>query len=535
MLALVNVLPQYSIAASSDAVVGAPVPPGALNQLREETAQIPGAIFLDDDKVIVKPPVLKALILLNRTQSPYSLESTGSQPISLEEALRHALGNNFDVNITRTSSQAAKWAYYGSLGGFLPDVAIGVTDQGLAGKYASPFGLLSQINTNYLSMPAVMQWNFFKGGATLYGALASKHQYQAAQAHVNGTTNDILLDATDLYYQLVLNDILLQIRVKAVETSKALLLRNQIEYENGANTKLDVLQATAQLSRDRQSLISQQVARRESAVKLARAINMDTSVDLTTSDKLVGKIRLVDENIAIGNLLQIAVENRPELKKYEQLRLAAKDAIRVAFAALLPQAFGTAGAITTGANVTSASLPGGASSAAGGLFTGGGFGGSTAAGASVTSGSKKFTMAEIFQIGMGVQWNIGGMGLTEAATVQQAKYQARKAQLDFSKELTLIYQEVHDAYLGVMEAENLIQETTDAVNASQEELNVATIRLEESVGTDLEVVNAQRDFTDALINKAGALIKFNTSEAKLLRAIGRISLPTLTASRPLTK
>jgi OMF family outer membrane factor len=520
--------------ASTAEVNGAPVPNRALDQLRTEAAETAGALFVDEDKVIVKPPVLKALITLNRSLSPYALDARGAQTIGLPDVLRDVIAKNLDIKISNTDVQTSKWMYYGALGRFLPDLSNGMTLQGLHGHYASPFGLLSKIKTPYISFPTGMQWNFFQGGTVLFGALQNKHLYRAAQFEYSRTSNDMMLDATDLYYKLVLNDILLQIRIKAVETSQALLLRNQIQFENGANTKLDVLQARAQLSRDKQALISQQVARRSAAVKLARALNLDSSVDLSTADGFITKIRLVDDGLQIGDLLQVAIDNRPELKKYEQLRLASKDAVRVAFGALLPTVYMTAGAIGTGAKVAPVSgNTGGSSAAGGGLLTGGGFSASSANGVGLNTNTKKFSMAEMFQIGMGVQWTLGGMGTTEGAAVVAARWQARKAQLEFSRQLAFVYQEVRDAYLEVLEADSLIKETTDAVNASREELDVATIRLEESVGTDLEVVNAQRDFTDALINKANALIKFNTAEARLLRAMGKISYTTLTASRPM--
>ncbi|MEZ4545633.1 MAG: TolC family protein [Cyanobacteriota/Melainabacteria group bacterium] len=65
---------------------------------------------------------------------------------------------------------------------------------------------------------------------------------------LKGSINDVLLQATNLYYELVLNDALLQIRVKAVEESKAILQLNEDLFAEGVATKLDVLHRT-QLSR----------------------------------------------------------------------------------------------------------------------------------------------------------------------------------------------------------------------------------------------------------------------------------------------
>lgn len=509
-------------------------PAGSLDSLRSEAQQTEGALFMDADKVFVKPPVLSALIQLNARLSPYGLDSERQRSVALKDVLTAALDNNLDIKISAAGMEADKWKYFSSLGGFLPTLSNGLNYQTIGGKYASPFGLLTSVSSPDLTIPCVATWNFFQGGSIIYGALQKKHNYRAAQYSLKGTVNDILLDAASLYYQLALNDVLLQIRIKAVETAKALLLRNEDRFANGAATKLDVLQAKTQVARDRQALVNQQIARRQAAIKLATALNLDTAVDLSIQDRLVSKVRLIDENLSIGDLLQVAVDHRPELKKYEQLRLAAKDAIKVAFAPLLPQVFGTAIAATTGARVSGGAATG-QSTAAAGAFGAGAFSTSTAASTGLSRRDKRFSLAEVFSLGIGVQWTLGGLGTTQAAQVKVAKWEARKAQLEFARELTKVYEEVRDSYLDVIDAENLINETTDAVNSARQQLEVATIRLEEGVGTDLDAINAQRDYTQALIDKASAIIKFDVAQAKLLRSMGRISADTLCAVRPLGK
>lgn len=174
---------------------------------------------------------------------------------------------------------------------------------------------------------------------------------------------------------------------------------------------------------------------------------------------------------------------------------------------------------------------------------------STAGGASVTGGvssgsslplatsgsSSSTTPAgrSLFLIGLDVQWNLSGFGVTNVGNVQSARATARKIQLEFNDELNKIYAQVRDTYLSSMSAESLIVETTDAVNSSAEQLRVAKDRLENGVGTNLDVINAQRDYTSALIDKANAIIQFNTAQAQLLHDIGRISAGTLLASAPL--
>ncbi len=507
-----------------------------LDDIVKQAEDSEGAMFVGSDKVAVKAPVLSALITLDQNLSPYGIDASGNgRAITLRDVLTCELANNLDIKISQSDEQSMRWNYRSVLGGYLPSLTNQVTYQGITGKYASPFGALANVGSNYLTIPSALTWNFFDGGHTIFGSRQAKQLYKAASSEVQQTTNDMLLEGVHLYYQLVLQDVLLQIRVKAVETSQALYDKNAIQFKYGANTKLDLLQAETQLANDKQALISQQIARRKAAVKLATNLNLNCDEDLLVSNKLVETARLVSANAKVSDLVQVAIDNRPELKKYEQQRLAAKEAIRVAYAPLLPQISGSIGLATTGAKAAPISGGANASSASTGSFGAGGFTTGSVSAVGSSGATKSFSLAEIYIIGLAVNWNIGGLGLTDYSKIQAAKSQARRAQLEFARQLALVCKNVRDSYLESLDAQNLIGASTAAVNSSRQQLRVAISRLEEGVGTDLDVVNAQRDYTNALIAKANAIVQFNESQAFLLRAMGRISVDTLTSGRTIAR
>ena len=507
-----------------------------LESIAKEAEETEGAIFVKEDQVTVKAPLLKALIELHRGLSPYDLDASSARGVTLRQVLMEALNNNLEIKISSNDAQANRWNFISSLGSFLPNIENQFTYQSLSGAFASPFGALVPVNSPYMTIPSGLTWTMFNGGANYFTARQTKHEYKAAKFGLARTTNDILLEASKLYYNLVLQDVLLQIRIEAVETSQALVAKNEVQYQFGANTQLDLLQAQTQLANDRQALISQQVARRKAAVDLAATLNLNGDEDLQVSDRLVSKVRLVDDSLKATDLVQMAIDNRPELKRWEQLRLAARDAIHVAYAPLLPQVIGAAGLATTGAKVVKANNASQPSAATTGSFGVGGFAPTTLAPINgVNTQIPKFNLAEIYLIGISVQWNIGGLGVTDLGKVNAARWQARKAQNEFARELTFVCREVRDAYLDSIDAENLIAASTDAVNSSRQQLKVAVIRLEEGVGTDLEVVNAQRNYTEALISKANSIVNFNQSQVKLLRAIGRISVEAVTSTRAMLR
>ncbi|PWT95026.1 MAG: hypothetical protein C5B53_12065 [Candidatus Melainabacteria bacterium] len=509
------------------------LPVGYIEQPVALVAQSPGAVFTEPDRVMVKEPLLKALIQLNDTLSPYQLDASSQVPISFQDVLKAALANNLPLKMSRSSVESKHWQFRGALAQFLPDISTGINAQEIRGNFASPFGIVAPINSPFVTVPNTFNMYFFRGGSILYGALRRRHEWKAAQYELKGTTNDVLYQAAKLYWQLALNDVLLQVRISALEKAQAAYELNKGRNEHGFGTKLDVLQAQSEVSRYRQNLIVQQVIRRQAAVDLATALNLDPSVDYFLKDRLVASTRLVDANLNVNKLVDIAIDNRPELKQYEYLRLAAKDAIKVARAPLLPKIVGSAGVITTGADVFRNSTLS-QSAAPASSFTIGPNGVPILAPIAVnTSGSRSFRMTENYFLGISLVWALNNMGLSDIAAVKSAKWDAIKAADAYRLQLTKVYQEVRNAYLECLKSANLLIETTNAINSGSEQMDVATKRLEEGLGNELDLLTAQDAYTAALIDKARAILEFNMAEAALLRATGRISIETLTSSIPI--
>lgn len=510
----------------------------SIDSLANEVSNSNGSIFVDAERVFVKPPILKSLITLNEG-SPLSIDANQSIDVTLRDVLNSALSNNLPIKISQTNNQEKKWNYIQALSGFLPSLTNDISYQRLDGNYVSPAGLAIGIHNPYLTMASGFQQYLFKGGGILYTAKQNQARYRASKFELSGTINDMLLDSAERYYDLVRNDVLLQIRVKAVEVSKTLLVVNQDLFDNGVNTELDVLQAKYQLSADRQHLIKQQVARRKAAVRLATTLNIDQGTDLSIRNRMVAKTRLIDAALRPADLLKIAIDKRPELRKYEQLRLAAKAAIKVARSSLLPSVAVTGTVIGSGSYATNASLSSLQTQQTSLSSSGASVGAvSSAAGLPLASGGNgpaPWTTRSLFTIGGVVQWNLGGLGLQEVAQVRAKQWEARRVQLEFNRELEKVCQEVRESYLASVSTENLIVETTAAVKYAEEGLRLAELRFKEGVGTYLDVINAQKSYTDSLIDKANAIIEFDQAQAKLLHAIGCLDVATLTAAAPLNK
>lgn len=478
------------------------------------------------DEIQLTGTKLQSLISVNNYLNPFELDASSANTINLRQSLIVGLDQNLDLAISRTNTKQRQFAYFSSLGNFLPDPTFGFSDYFTSGRIGLPVSAGSLLGTSGAStlsttsgaastgltsgngtttikihhpfeiMHAGMDFYAYRGGSVLFGALQSKHNYKAARHQEKASLSDTLMSITQNYYNLVLAEALLQIRVQAARTSEEQLRRNLDRFHSGLATNLDVLQSRTQLSRDKQALVDQQISRRSASITLATSLNSDLGLDLQPVELVVRKVRLVDPRLNVADILQLAIDNRPELKQYEELRQAAKKSIMVAAANLQPTVLLSGNAYGIGPPDNVQAL---------GVFA------------------------------VNANWRLRGFGTVDAFDVQQARWQARQASLQSQKELQTVLTQVRNSYLQILDKEKNIEQASDEVNSALEELRLAELRKSSGLGINLDIITAQRDYTQALVDKAQAIINFDIAQAQLVHDTGLISIDALTSNRLLSK
>jgi outer membrane protein TolC len=455
--------------------------------------------IFQDNSLILKSPRLSALISVEHNVNPFSMDARYSQVVDLRELLQLGVSNNLDIRLSRNDAKAARYDYLSSLGQFLPDINMGYDQYWFRGNITVPVNH-APANINLTGPFAISNAGFtyhvYQGGKVLFGASQSKHQLNASNAQVHASYSDTLTDIARRYYQLALQEIILQIRIRAADTSEEQVRVSTKRFEQGLGTNLDVLQARQQLAADRQSLLDQQVTRRQAAIDLAAFLNYDMNVDLMPA-ATVDKVILVRHK-GVESLLQVALRNRPELKSLFEQKKAASSQIAVAGSALQPTIDFVGNVYGIGPN------DGGTS-----------------------------RVDTLYFLGLNIDWKLGGLGTIDAANIAAARTRATNANVELQKKVVEVIQSVRNQYIRSLANEQNIVESDNRVAAAVEELRLAEIRYQTGVGTHLDVLTAQRDYTQAQITKAQAITDFNVAQVQLVRDLGLISVENLSSAKPI--
>lgn len=509
-----------------------PSPSSTLEQLYPEPAQISPYSASSQDpwltqqqkeearSVQLNPiPASELLPIGGGRLPPIRLEASFNEAVSLRQVLKYVLQNSLPIRISQAGFDSQRYLFWGSLGRFLPDLTITYRGQRVKNQ-GQP---LSEI----YSGSTTLRFPVFQGGRVLYGAMVNHYRTRAAKYAYYASVNDALMDAYRRYYDLLLNQTLLQIRVKSVELSRTQLKLNEQLKAAGVGTNFAVYQSRTQLALDKQALLQQQVLLRQASLQLARVLNSSMTINFIPREARVRELRLVDSQVQINALIVAAIKHRPELKQFDDLRLAAARNIQVAQAPLYPtmQFF-------TSYTESASHVVGGVGSGGGGNLSG-----STVIIPTGSSGGGGIGISgrggQSFSAGFDLSWGLSGIGIPDIGNALSARALARQALLQSNQQLLTVMQEVRNSYLNMLTAKEQVDVAAEALVSASEQLRLANLRVTYGQGINLELIQAQRDYVTALTNQAQAIINYNISQAQLLRDTGQISLETLTHERPL--
>ncbi|MEI6329333.1 MAG: TolC family protein [Pseudanabaena sp.] len=346
---------------------------------------------------------------------------------------------------------------------------------------------LSNINNNLsnntrsqsLSGTVGVNYNIFDSGVNDSTIRTAENNLRIAEASLNQARQTIRLSIVTAYYNLQNTDETIKIRIKAVENAEKSLKDTKARERAGVGTKFDVLQSDVSLANAKQELFNAEAAQLIARRELSRQINYPPTVEITAADKVAP---VVPWKLSREETILLALRNRAELDIRKLEREVARNRATTALARLGPQVsvFANVNAVTDFVGI-------------GSIGTG-------------------------YQLGTRLEWSLYDGGRA-AAQVNQFKADQATAESNFERAARQARYDVEEAYINQESRLKQIETATVAVKQAEEALRLSRLRLDAGVGTQLEVITAESDFTRADVNRVQAIIGYNQSRASLERAV----------------
>lgn len=400
--------------------------------------------------------------------------------LSLQEAMQAAVDENPTVRLFREQVVASQYAANTQLGALLPNI-FGRVSAARRRFFTGAFGASAIVvgPRDFYEARAFLTQNVF--------SLSLIQRWRAAKAGVDVAEFDAevnkrdLMATTGLIYMEALRA---GAAVKARETDVDLnhqLLRLAAERKTaGMATSLDVTRAKVELENSRQGLLVAENERDRAKLNLIRSMGLSFDVRLVLTDEM--KLMEVSEQ-SMGEALQIAKENRPELKAQKtRERLAALTFSSVASERIPSiQALGDVGQI-----------------------------GNQIPDALTTDNVQVLMTVPIFD---GGQWE---------ARVSESRSQVRQEAIRMQDVQYQVGLEVRDALITISSAKRQVAVAEEGLKLALVELELARERFAVGVATNIEVTVTQARVAQARDNMIEALFNFNAARINLARAKGQL-------------
>ena len=337
---------------------------------------------------------------------------------------------------------------------------------------------------------------------------AARDRFEKAGAAYLIALRDLRLEAATAYFELQEADEGVRIGQAGVKASLVSLRDARARYNAGVNTKLEVLEAETQLARDRNTLtrnLGKQDLQRRNLASL-----LDLPQDITPTAATPARPRGLWEP-SLQESIVAAYNYREELDQLILDISINNSQANASLAAVQP--------VLSFVNSTTASRTEGQTNQ--------------------TSLSEidmgDYTYGVTNSTALTLNWRLfdGGRARAQYRSSKQAAEQSR---FNFASTRDQIRLEVEQSFIGLRTAIQTIDTTASEVLSSKESLRLSQLRVQAGVSTQREVVNNQRDLTQAELKYAQAIREYNTSLAQLQRRTGLDALVACNAvSLPATK
>lgn len=410
--------------------------------------------------------------------------------LTLDEAIVMALKSNPAIKISESDVEKSSWdlkaaksassqptlsiSHNASRSKSASSVASVYNYDTLARKQVA---IPESINTRYANS-IDMTLPLYTGGKLEGYFDKAKLGLTVADLGVDKARQQVKLDATNGYYGILQTRNLVKLSEESLDRLNAHLKNVEAQYNAGTVAKSDVLRSEVEKAKAEQSLI-----KAKNAYELAMS-GFNNVIGLPLETQVVVKEELKHEkyNKTLEECINTALANRPDLAQAKAaVELAQKD-IQIAESGKKPTI-----TVVASEKWNDKDFPG--------------------------------TDNNTWTIGLNASYNLFDAGITKSQ-VKGAEATHGKASEQLRQAKDAVQLEVRQAYLNMLEAEKRIETSQVAVVKGEEDYKIAQVRYSAGVGTNLDVIDSQVALTSAKTDYVQALYDYNTSRAKLDKAMG---------------
>lgn len=351
--------------------------------------------------------------------------------------------------------------------------------------------LFSSGNNNQSTYIQNKSWNvtiqarqvLYAGGQIRAALNIAKLTSDSAYYSLRDIIDTTVSNTRQQFYNVLLTRALILVQEESVRLLEQQRQDQQNRFEAGTVPRFNVLQAEVQLANQQPQLIRARNDYQLAQLQLARTLNLDASPGTNTSFHCVGVLNASIRKINLADAMLLAQARRPFLKVQRQAILIDVENVKVQMAGYKPR-IDAQGAYTFRNRSGAEDL----SDVVNGWF-----------------------------FGLTGNWDIFD-GFATYGLVKQARARVEQSKINYVDAVHQVDQEVQTAYLNLQQAKQTIASQQKNIEGAAEAVRLAQERLNAGAGTQLDVLNAQVQLTQARSTELTARADYANALADFDRA-----------------
>lgn len=231
----------------------------------------------------------------------------------LATCLQYARTNNIQIRSLQLNKQSAEQDKLLAKSALLPDL-YGSASQSFNHYNQATNGSGNGLNSSG-SLGLNSSWTLYRGGYLKTDIIQKDLAIQSANLTILERENDITLQITQAYLNILLDKESIIYNQELVKTSEAQLAQAKRQYAAGTVARKIVAQFEAQLAGDQYNLIASENAERQDKITLKQLLQLpdQNNFDVVKPDTVLSAEHVTD----LKTVQQFALQNRPEVKNAE--------------------------------------------------------------------------------------------------------------------------------------------------------------------------------------------------------------------------
>lgn len=408
-------------------------------------------------------------------------------PISLDECLDVALKNNFDIKTRFETYKSSEYMHKNALAKFLPNLSYTWYSIYYRGQVLVGTALVERFNELALSSTLLVTHQLTEGGRQIFEAKEKKFEKYEQRENFNFTQEEVLRYTTTYYWQLLQAKINIEIHLKNFYERLAQLKLTENLEAAGMGTRFDVIRQKNEVASAERSLVEAMNEFRLRQAKLSNIMGIEIKTSLYPIENEVTTNNLVDKDIEIDDLYEVAQTNRKDIKAIKNKIEAMKNEKRAIYTEFIPKPR---------------------------VFY-----------QHQNQGTAKIGLGENNVVGLYVDWSLGeNLG---AGTYTRAKAKVHEIDSELyalTNKLREIKEMLLESYYNSKLLLKRVDITREQVEYATQSVSLAEMRLDAGQGILIDVIQAQSQKTLARIEHLQAIIDYNINQVELLFDEGIITI-----------